>query len=311
MYIRSTLFLAQIAFQLLLIIVFYFFTMNSHFQAIFCGVLLCTVGIPHGANDHLYRPDKSLIGMIKFLGIYLGTILLYVGLWWMAPLFALILFFVISFHHFGQSNFESESMKHLPSWLWGIWILALPVLLHYNEAIDIFKRMLSIRTEASSLPSYDQLPSIDFNWQLILIGILGILYLVSLVKYEHKNRVRYLVQFIVVSLWYSFTPLLSGFIIVFCLWHALQSLQHQAIYFKQSTKDTSLQFLKAMLPLTLVALISFGVYVYFREFKIAEAFVLLSLITLPHVLIMHRLYHETSHHISTVKNKMTNAINSF
>jgi beta-carotene 15,15'-dioxygenase len=294
MYIRSNLFLSQIAVQLLLIAAFFFFSVKLEYQAILCGILLCTVGIPHGANDHLYRPDKSVNGMLKFLGVYLGTMLLYVGLWWMAPLFALILFFVISFHHFGQSNFENESTRHLPSWLWGIWILALPVLLHYNEAIDIFKRMVSIRTETSSLSTYNQIQTIDFNWQSVLIGTLGALYLISLFRYERENIVRYLVQFIIISLWYFFTPLLSGFIIVFCLWHALQSLQHQTIYFKQSTGGTGLQFAKAMLPFSLVALISFGVYVYFREFKIAEAFILLSLITLPHVLVMHRLYHETN-----------------
>jgi beta-carotene 15,15'-dioxygenase len=308
MYIRSNLFLSQIAVQLLLIAAFFFFSVKLENQAIFCGLLLCTVGIPHGANDYLYRPDKSLIGMLKFLGIYLGMMLLYVGLWWMAPLFALILFFVISFHHFGQSNFENESTRHLPSWLWGIWILALPVLLHFNEAIDIFKKMISSEIETASLQPYHQIQTINFNWQLILIVALGTIYLVSLVIYERENIIRYLIQFMIVSLWYFSTPLLSGFIIVFCLWHALQSLQHQAIYFKQSSEGTLLQFVKAMLPLSLIALISFGVYVYFREFKIAEAFILLSLITLPHVLVMHRLYRETNHNIRIVKNDSTGAM---
>jgi beta-carotene 15,15'-dioxygenase len=304
MYIRSNLFLSQIVLQLLLMAVFFFFSVELPYQAVFCGILLCTVGIPHGANDYLYRPDKSLIGILKFLGIYLGMMLLYIGLWWMAPLIALILFFIISFHHFGQSNFENESIRHLSSWLWGVWILALPVLLHFNEATDIFKQMISSEIELTPSPPYHQIQTIDFNWQLILIAVLGTLYLISLVLYERENIIRYLIQFMVVSLWYFFTPLLSGFIIIFCLWHALQSLQHQAVYFKQWTEGTVLQFIKAMLPLSLIALIFFGVYVYFREFKIAEAFILLSLITLPHVLIMHRLYHETNS--NTRKNKAYN-----
>jgi beta-carotene 15,15'-dioxygenase len=294
MYIRSGLFKTQIAVQLLLMVVFYFFSLSSEFQAIVCGILLCTIGIPHGANDHLYRADKSLIGTLKFLGTYLGTLLLYVGLWWIAPLLALILFFVISFHHFGQSNFENDSVRYLPSWLWGIWILALPVLIHFNEAIAIFKQMLSFQIMTSSIPSYNQFQKIEFNWQFILIATLGTLYLISLVRYEHRNLPYYLIQFITISIWYFLTPLLSGFIIMFCLWHAMQSLQHQAIYFKQSTGGTYVQFTKAMLPFSLVALISFGIYVYFREFKISEAFILLSLITLPHVLVMHQLYHVTN-----------------
>ncbi|MCX8490837.1 MAG: hypothetical protein ORN54_07200, partial [Cyclobacteriaceae bacterium] len=101
-------------------------------------------------------------------------------------------------------------------------------------------------------------------------------------------------QFVLITVWYLITPLLSGFIIFFCLWHALQSMRHQATYFKQSVGGTLPEFLRAMLPFSLLALVSFAVYVYFRGFQITEAFILLSMITLPHVLVMHRLYHQTS-----------------
>jgi hypothetical protein len=47
-----------------------------------------------------------------------------------------------------------------------------------------------------------------------------------------------------------------------------------------------------MLPFSAIALVAFGLYVYMRGFQISEAFILLSLITLPHVLVMHRLYHQ-------------------
>jgi Na+/H+-translocating membrane pyrophosphatase len=124
--------------------------------------------------------------------------------------------------------------------------------------------------------------------------VLGTLYLASLFIYERQNFVHYLAQFIVITLWYLFTPLLSGFIIVFCLWHSLQSMRHQAIYFTQSAGGTLTVFLKAMIPFSILAIISFSVYVYFRGFQIAEAFILLSLISLPHLAVMHRLYHETN-----------------
>lgn len=294
MYIKSKLFSTQVTIHLLLIALFYWVPINSKIQAILCGILLCTVGIPHGSNDHLYRPNKTIIGMIRFLGIYISTMLLYLGLWWVAPLLALILFFAISFHHFGQSNFENESLKYLPSWLWGIWILVFPVLLHFKEATGIFQQMLSSKIIPMSNLFVDLTTIVDLSWQVIMMIVLGTFYLISLVVYERQNIFHYIVQFILISLWYFFTPLLSGFIIVFCLWHSLQSLRHQAIYFKQSASGTLLQFVMAMLPFSLLALISFGVYVYFREFKISEAFILLSLITLPHVLVMHQLYHITN-----------------
>ncbi len=294
MYHQSKLFQTQIALQLILIVIVYLFSFAVDIQAIFCGILLCTVGIPHGSNDHLYRPDKSNFGMLKFLGIYLGTMLLYLGLWWIAPIVALILFFVISFHHFGQSNFENDSINYLPSWLWGMWVLVFPVLLHWKEATGIFRQMLSSNNLFTPSFFAEQSAISDFSWPLSAMITLGIFYLLSLIIYERQNILHYIVQFVLITIWYVISPLLSGFIIFFCLWHALQSMRHQSMYFKQSAGGTLLEFLKAMLPFSLLALLSFGVYVYFRGFQLAEAFILLSMITLPHVLVMHRLYHKTS-----------------
>lgn len=302
MYTHSKLFQIQIALQLVLVAIVYWFSVAVDVQAVVCGILLCTVGIPHGSNDYLYRPDRSRMGMVKFLSYYLGTMALYLGLWWIAPVLALILFFVISFHHFGQSDFENDSIKYLPSWLWGIWVLVFPVLLHWQEATGIFEQMLlsnkvfnpSYFAEASAIA--------DFNWPIMLMILLGVSYLVSLIIYERKNFVHYLVQFSLVTLWYFMTPLLFGFIIFFCLWHSLQSMSHQAFYFKQSANGSLPTFIKAMLPFSLLALLSFGVYVYFRGFQLAEAFILLSMITLPHVLVMHRLYHQTKELTSTERN---------
>ncbi|MFM7429034.1 MAG: Brp/Blh family beta-carotene 15,15'-dioxygenase, partial [Flammeovirgaceae bacterium] len=101
MYIQSKLFKAQITIQLILIVLVSLIPITLKAEAILCGILLCTVGIPHGSNDYLYRSDKSAKGMMKFLAVYLGTMLLYLVLWWIAPLLALLLFFGISFHHFG------------------------------------------------------------------------------------------------------------------------------------------------------------------------------------------------------------------
>lgn len=302
MYPKSKLFRTQIVLQLFLIAIVYWFSFDLTFQAIFCGVLLSTVGIPHGANDHLYRSDMSIHGMIKFLGVYLGMMLLYVIAWYFVPLMALILFFAISFHHFGQSNFENESTTYLPSWLWGMWVLVLPVLLHLKEATAIFEQMLFSNQVNVLSVVHDQSMVIGFNWPFIVVMLLGTLYLISLFIFERKNSMLYTIQFAVITLWYVFTPLLSGFIVVFCLWHALQSLQHQAITFQQTAGGTLMQFIGSMLPFSLVALFSFGVYLYFRDFKLGEAFILLSIITLPHVLIMHRLYHKTNNPMSIETN---------
>lgn len=297
MYPTSKLFLTQIVVQLLLIAVIRVFSIDSTFQGIFCALILATIGIPHGANDYLLRSDKTIKGIINFLSIYLGVMLVYLVAWYFVPLIALITFFVISFHHFGQSNFQNESTRYLPSWLWGIWILALPVMIHLKEATHIFEQMLSSNHVPLFSDFYDQHIEINFNWPFITVILLGVLYLISLLVFERENSMLYILQFVVITLWYIFTPLLLGFIVVFCLWHSMQSLQHHYIKFQQITDGTLQQFIGAMLPFSLAAIISFIIYFCFRDFKMGEAFVLLSIITLPHVLIMHRLYHKSNDHI--------------
>lgn len=292
MYIDSPLFRIQIIVQLVLTLVFALVPMSLPLQAVLCGIMLCTVGIPHGANDHLYRSDKSLTGNIYFITVYLGAIFFFLALWWKIPVVAFTLFFIISFHHFGQSNFENDSATYLPSWLWGICVLAFPVLLHWQEALSIFSEMLTYNTHLSPINSSKN-SSTYWNGSAQAMIALAAIYILSLYFFERKNFGYYILQLGAVTLWYIFTPLLTGFITVFCLWHSLQSLRHQALYYQQSMRGTLMGFLKSLLPFSAVALLSFGIYLGFREFNIAEAFILLSLITLPHVIVMHRLYGET------------------
>ena len=292
-YIKSNIFLTQLILQFILTGLFSLFYIDQRLQAVFCGILLCVIGIPHGSNDYLYRPDQSVLGMFKFLAIYIGTMAVYAMLWWFMPLFALALFFIISFHHFGQSNFENESWWYLPSWLWGLWILTLPVLLHFNEALAIFQQMIDPNHPIDSLMSYP--PSVELikTWQWVTSICLGLVYMVVIFLYQPQNKLFYYAQFAAVTVWYIVTPLFVGFITVFSLWHSLQSFRHQSEYFQLRYKKGLWSFIKAMLPFSLLALSAFALYIYFWDFKTPEAFILLSLITLPHVLVMHNLYHHS------------------
>jgi len=286
-YIESKIFKFQIIIQAVILLVFLSIDINTAIQSIFCGILLCTVGIPHGANDYLFSKDKSTKGLIKFLAIYLLSIGLYIIIWWNMPLLALIIFFLISFHHLGQSNFENDRLLYLPSLLWGLWILAFPVLLHFDQAISIFNGMINFN---QPILITNKVINNIAAWQIYIALTIAISYLFSLYHFKRKYFLNYLIQFTLVSIWYLFTPLIFGFIVVFCLWHAFQSLRHQSIYYKENNEERKWKFFMSMLPFSLIALAIFLYYVYFYGFKINEAFILLSLITLPHVLVMDKLY---------------------
>jgi Brp/Blh family beta-carotene 15,15'-monooxygenase len=286
-YFGSSTFQFQLLFQLAGIVLFQLFDFSALTQALICGVALCLIGIPHGANDYLYRNDQSKAGLIKFLLRYVGIMALYLAAWWLMPVLALAIFFIISLHHFGQSNFENQQVWHIPSLLWGIWTLLLPVLLHYQEALLIFKSMVSLTGFEGDLKS--ERVGLE-AWQGVAIVIYSMAYAGSLFYYERKAIVPYLIQFFLVTLWYIITPLLFGFIIVFCLWHSIQSLQHQAHYFKQAFSKPTRSFIYAMMPFSAIALLTLGAYVMFFDFNLSLSFVLLSLISLPHVIVMHQLY---------------------
>lgn len=290
-YINSNLFLVQVVVQLALIVWILFFDISLIAQAIISGVFLCIVGIPHGSNDYLYRNNRTNWGLIIFLVFYLGVIALYALLWYLIPMLALILFFIISFHHFGQSNNENESVWHLPSILWGIILIILPVIIHFEEAILIFKSMLSPNQVYAVNQSY---PVTFQSWKIAIIVIIAIVYLFSIYKAEKKYLLNYTLQFVLITFWYLLTPLLFGFIMVFCLWHSFQSLRHQKHYFTNMAESTSTNFYLAMLPFSCIALAAFAFYLYYFNFHIGGAFILLSLITLPHVLVSHQQYQHES-----------------
>ena len=285
-YIKSKLFQIQLIIQLFILVILYFIEIDLNTQAVICGILLCSVGIPHGSNDYLYRSNLSRNGLLKFLFTYLLMMAIYGIVWWLLPFLALLIFFFISIHHFGQSNFENSKVFYLPSILWGTWVLLFPVIIHSNEAIIIFQQMIAANNINLEIIKY---PINDLYKFIIIVGF-SLFYLFILRYFETKNLLKYFFQFVIVTIWYLFTPLLFGFIIFFCLWHSLQSLKHQSDYYLELKKSNLGDFVLKMIPFSLIALGFFGIYVLCRGFIISEAFILLSIITFPHVMIMDKLY---------------------
>ncbi|OAQ37893.1 hypothetical protein A5893_16920 [Pedobacter psychrophilus] len=290
-YINTKLFFVQCIVQLVLILFIFFINFNFTTQAVIAGVFLCLVGIPHGSNDYLYRKDRSKLGLVKFLISYLVVIFFYALAWYFLPSIALVLFFIISFHHFGQSNYENKSVWHLPAIIWGFFLIMLPVVIHFEESTMIFKSMLYPNQDYNINQDY---PVYFQTWKIVFIIILAIAYLSSIYIYTQENKLKYTLQFVLILVWYLLTPLLFGFIMVFCLWHSLQSLRHQKNYFVGKYNESSKYFYLSMLPFSIIALVFFGYYLYAFNFNIGGAFILLSLITLPHVLVTHQQYESES-----------------
>jgi Brp/Blh family beta-carotene 15,15'-monooxygenase len=290
-YTRSPLFRWQLLLQLFFILMVPFLLQFAMLQGALCLVGLVFLGLPHGGNDFFYRKEKNTAGSIRFLSMYLGVMLLYLALWFVWPMLSLGLFLLISIHHFGQSNFNTNRIWSLDSVLWGSWLVGFPVLKHSNEVFGVFATMLGQSGSAAAGFGHLNDPA------LLVVSIVFVLMYVAVLYHSHRSSwLSYLLQWFLVTVWYWFTPLLLGFVFVFCFWHALQSMQYQLDYVSVNYKQNRKKTLMGFVPFGLMALVGMGFLLRFDlESNLGFAFVLLSLVTLPHVVVMDGLYRSHKH----------------
>jgi len=290
-YTGSMLFRWQLLLQLFFILMVPFLLQFEMLQGALCLGGLVFLGIPHGGNDFFYRKEKNTAGSIRFLSMYLGVMLLYLVLWFVWPMLSLGLFLLISIHHFGQSNFNTNRIWSLDSVLWGSWLVGFPVLKHSDEVFGVFATMLG--QSGSAVSGFGHLNESS----LLVVSIVFILMYGAVLYRSHRsNWLSYLLQWFLVTVWYWFTPLLLGFVVVFCFWHALQSMQYQLDYVSVNYKQNRKKTLMGFVPFGLMALVGMGFLLRFDlESNLGFAFVLLSLVTLPHVVVMDGLYRSHKH----------------
>jgi beta-carotene 15,15'-dioxygenase len=290
-YTDSMLFRWQLLLQLFFILIVPLLLQFEMLQGALCLVGLVFLGIPHGGNDFFYRKEKNTAGSIRFLSMYLGVMLLYLALWFVWPMLSLGLFLFISIHHFGQSNFNTNRIWSLDSVLWGSWLVGFPVLKHSDEVFGIFATMLG--QSGSAVSGFVHLN----DSSLLVVSIIFVLMYGAVLYRSHRSSwLLYLLQWFLVTVWYWFTPLLLGFVVVFCFWHALQSMQYQLDYVSVNYKQNRKKTLMGFVPFGLMALVGMGFLLRFDlESNLGFAFVLLSLVTLPHVVVMDGLYRNHKH----------------
>ncbi len=273
--LHRPLFLMLLLFQLAMLLLLIF--IDDKILFFISATALILVGIPHGAVDVLHRQHTRFNKLTVFLAVYISVILLYALLWYGWSVLALLLFMAISVLHFGETVFESKQWYHLKPLLWGLLFILIPVTIHMDEAFAIFADMMSMPSIANVQTTF-----------YALSGLLLMVHLVHVFKTEQgKAFVFLLLQWGLLILWFWFTPLLEGFLMAFVVWHALPSLFQQKEVYERSDTANSVVFWLTMLVYTFFAAALLALLAYFFELTPAFLFVLLSLITLPHALVIH------------------------
>lgn len=234
--------------------------------------------------------------MLRFSLYYALLVGAYALLWRVFPVMSLLLFLLVSAYHFGQEQLAASprGTGKLHAILWGGFVLSFPLLCHYEEARPIIEQM--VRRELPLLTTPQR--------SAALIGLLAVnAYFILRSHAEARTAAerlqwrRSLLDLLLLSALYLSTNLLLGFSLFFLLWHSLPAAVSQWRYLQRQQLTTDLrQYLYQLGPLSLGAALGFVLFYHYwptdpgAGLDLGPVFIFVSLITLPHALLMDAVY---------------------
>ena len=253
--------------------------------------LILSLGISHGALDHL--KGQKLIKLLKYKSIISFYILyIFIGfsiiiLWLLFPKFLLIIFLIVASFHFGKE--DSEFIDYKPNqdlvyFFKGSIVITAPLLFHKDETLEIFNYL-------NFDISQNLLISNEFLYLIIIISFFANIY-ISLNKHIDIKSLLIMDFISILLLNYFLSPILA-FTIYFCFLH---SVRHS---FKLSNELNKKNFFKGFkaftikaLPLTILTAVLFLISLlflnnyYFLDSAISKViFIGLASLTFPHILL--------------------------
>lgn len=270
-------------------------------------VSILLTGIPHGALDHLVEKKHAELNgqrfqLTTFLLNYIIRMVLYGIVWWVSPTIGLIVFFVISGWHFGETDLQYITGKNkVLDWLmattYGLFVLAVLLLNHIEETAEILSYFPS--------PGWDtSLMKLENTTKTLLQNMLGILFLsvfvFHLIFYK-GNFISYLYVFIslaVLVLLLIELPLLVGFTVYFSWWHSLRTLHRIAHFLETQTAEiiSIRQLAVQAIPFSLLAFLGIAGLVWWGGYSgqmslvLVGLFIGIALLTAPHLEVMGKLF---------------------
>jgi Brp/Blh family beta-carotene 15,15'-monooxygenase len=237
-----------------------------------------TIGLSHGAVDHLAAQDiKNNNQLFLFIVRYLLMGGLLGVLWFLLPDLALVAFILYSAWHFGQADFIEWRLKQgVLSFLWGMAVLLTIMFFHIEETVSILEHIPDLQI----WKSLEELTPHQILYSQISITIFSL----ALTAYNKSKWMAVTLLYLLIS---GMLPLLVSFGIYFVGQHSFHGWRHLT-----STLNTdSYQLWLKSLPFTIAGAF---LITFFMLFNMSDYmgifFILLSCISIPHVLIMHHFY---------------------
>lgn len=266
------------------------------------------IGIPHGAtDDHIFYAaglEKWLPGQKKGL-FYLFYLLIagfYTLFWLLWPVGALGLFLLLSIYHFGQSHlfyftYPSPNFPQRVFYLaWGAYALMLPIMFQYQEALPVIRTLIGFEPLALVTMNYLAMP---LAVGLFAVNSLAIAYHAYQQAISLPRALLEIINLLVLGLLAYTTPLFVAFITYWALWHSLNSVFEIRNFLAAKIGNLSFKaFGWKAFPLTLVTVVGIGLLFWLtgslgqKDELLAVFFIVIATVTLPHSIVMERLYQE-------------------
>ena len=269
-------------------------------QLIYSSILILLLGIPHGAIDHVLFFKKRKMSQLKFYSIYLGLSFLFVILWHILPVTSLILFLLISAFHFGESQFADiffkKSLRFIFYFFWGLCLLSTLMYYNVNELYDITSY-------------FDDTIILDkiYNKEKIgvffyITNVVTILSIIALTYFKKINNDRLFSElfllFLIHATFYLF-PFIIGFTLYFVALHSIKVMNDEFKFLKDEDNNFSIMsFLKLLAPYSILSIIGTSFLLILSYYNYIPysipflAIIIISVITLPHAIVMNIFYNE-------------------
>ena len=269
-------------------------------QLIYSSILILLLGIPHGAIDHVLFFKKRKMSQLKFYSIYLGLSLLFVILWHILPVTSLILFLLISAFHFGESQFADiffkKSLRFIFYFFWGLCLLSTLMYYNVNELYDITSY-------------FDDTIVLDKIYNKEKIGVffyitnaVTILSIMALTYFKKINNDRLFSElfllFLIHATFYLF-PFIIGFTLYFVALHSIKVMNDEFKFLKDENNNFNIMsFLKLLAPYSILSIIGTSFLLILSYYNLIPysipflAIIIISVITLPHAIVMNIFYNE-------------------
>ena len=238
-------------------------------------VSLFAVGIPHGALDYLTLAKGGVSRWNpKFHLIYWSLILMMAGLWYLTPVWGLLIFVVTSAWHFGQTDFEHWSIHKHPvfTMLWGVSVLAWIIGTHPYESATVME-LLGV-------------PLWDMGVEAVILLMPVVILQIGLLYWMKSKRMMVSLGTILIA---SLLPLPLAFGMYFLGQHSVQAWSH----LQKTTGTAEFDLWLEALPFTFGALmlcIAFMVFPRMQDFQFEWLIIVASCITFPHIVYMDSFY---------------------